>query len=96
MTETTTLPNSSTEAEPADDLQPTEILLNLIITLLAPMFLMASGGDLLFARLAALQTINSYLARTKADVISIAQIIAFGLAALASPAARWRTTSPCP
>lgn len=84
MTETTTLPNPSTEAEPDGDFDPIDILLNVIVTLLAPMFLVGSGGDIPFARMAALQTVSAYRARNEEDLISIVQIIAFGLAALGS------------
>jgi hypothetical protein len=52
--------------------------------LLAPLFLAATNGDLTRARLAAASTIASYCARTNADLIAVAQIIAFGLTALAS------------
>jgi hypothetical protein len=58
-------------------------LLTLLITLLTPMFVPATGGNLDLARFAAAETIESYRAQTQADLIAIAQIIAFGLAALA-------------
>lgn len=82
MTETT----SFTEATTASSLSisPSDILLHLIVTLLAPMFLTASGGDIQFARMAALETVNAYRARNHADLIVIAQIIACGLTALGS------------
>ena len=59
-------------------------LMHLIITFLAPMFLGVSGGDIKFARAAAMQTVRSYQARNQADLIAIAQIVAYGLAALGS------------
>jgi hypothetical protein len=59
-------------------------LMHLIITFLAPMFLGVSGGDIKFARTAAMQTVRSYQARNQADLIAIAQIVAYGLAALGS------------
>jgi hypothetical protein len=62
---------------------PTPFLLDLLITLLTPMFLAATSGDLGLARFAAAETIESYRAQTNADLIAIAQIIGFGLAALA-------------
>ena len=62
----------------------TETLLNLLITLLTPMFVLASNGDIQHARLAAAHTLNEYRAQTHADLLSVAQIIAFGLAALGS------------
>jgi hypothetical protein len=58
--------------------------MNLIVALLAPMFLVASAGDVAFARMAATETINAYSARNHADLIAVAQIVAFGLAALGS------------
>jgi hypothetical protein len=59
-------------------------LMNLIITLLAPIFLGVTAGDISLARMAAAETVNDYRARNQADLIAIAQIIAFGLAALGS------------
>jgi hypothetical protein len=61
-----------------------DILMNLIVALLAPMFLCVTAGDVGFARMAAAETVNAYRARTQSDLIAIAQIIAFGLAALGS------------
>ena len=75
-----------TTDQPAEltDLHPSEILMALIVTLLAPMFLGVTAGDISLARLAALETVNAYQARNQADLIAIAQIIACGLAALGS------------
>ncbi len=85
MTEITTLTDPAARADDDDaGLHPSEILLNLIVTFLAPMFLCASRGDILLARMAALETVNGYRARSHADLVSIAQIIAFGLAAMGS------------
>jgi hypothetical protein len=74
------------EAAPDADLQihATDILLHFIVTALAPMFLAASGDEISYARMAALETVNAYRARTHADLIAVAQVIAFGLAALGS------------
>jgi hypothetical protein len=85
-------PTTSTDTDPicaavSDGglpLRPAEILLHLVVTLLAPMFITADGGDIDFARQAALQTVNAYRARNQADLIGIAQIIACGLAAIGS------------
>ena len=63
---------------------PADVITNLIVTLLTPMFVSAAGGDLAFARLAAAETLNSYRAETHVDLITIAKIIAFGLATLGS------------
>jgi type IV secretory pathway VirB2 component (pilin) len=78
MTQTTTQP------PPAAATNPGDLLLCLIVTCLAPMFLSVAGGNLDLARLAALETINSYRTRNHADLIAVAQIVAFGLAALFS------------
>jgi hypothetical protein len=75
MTETDKTPPGS---------HPTDILMNLIVAFLAPMFLGASGGNVRFARMAAIQTVAAYRARDHVDLIAIAGIIACGLAALGS------------
>jgi hypothetical protein len=77
---------TSFEPIPASNLSvaPSDILLHLVVTLLAPVFVMASDGDILFARMAALETVSIYRARNPADLIAIAQIIACGLTALGS------------
>ena len=80
MSDPTTTPNTP----PTPDIHPSDILTHLIVTLLAPMFLLASNGDIIFARMAALETLSAYRARDHVDLIAIAQIIACGLAALGS------------
>ena len=65
-------------------LYPAECLLTLIITLMTPMFLSAAGGDVAFARMAAAETLESYRADTHADLITVAKIVAFGLATISS------------
>ncbi len=91
MTETTQISTEPTQVSPthftpADDvsLRAGDVLLHLIVTLLAPMFLAASGGDIHLARMAAFETVTAYRANEQADLIAIAQIIACGLAALGS------------
>lgn len=87
MTETTTTftePPSQTVTGPTIPTNPSDILISLIVTLLAPMFLGAAGGDIGFARMAAIETVSAYRARNLADLIAIAQIIGYGLAALGS------------
>jgi hypothetical protein len=83
MTETTT-----TTAEAACDsgvpIHPTDILIALIVAFLTPMFLGGSGGDVGFARKAALETLNAYRIRNQADLLAVAQIVGFGLAVLGS------------
>jgi hypothetical protein len=85
MTQTTTsIERSQQAADAGISMQPADILMHLIVTLLAPMFLCASGGNIAFARMAAIGTVNAYRARNQADLVAIAQIIAFGLTALGS------------
>ena len=84
MTETT-LTDPPTEAAPGPlAVLPADILMNFIVSLLAPMFLTASGGDIGFASMAVLETVNSYRVRNLGDLIAVAQIVAYGLAALGS------------
>jgi hypothetical protein len=82
MTEPTTTPlhdPGSAIAVPA-----TNILLTLVVTLLAPMFIGVCAGDIALARAAALETITDYRAQNHASLLAVAQIIACGLAALGS------------
>jgi hypothetical protein len=74
----------ATEVEAEIPLHPSDMLMSLIVTLLAPMFLCVSAGDIGMARMAAIETVNAYRARNYADLVAVAQIIAFGLAALGS------------
>ncbi len=85
MTEPTALPEIAQDAaDPAVPIHPSDMLLDFIVTFLAPMFLGVSGGDIGFARMAALETVSAYRAANQADLIAIAQIIACGLTALGS------------
>ena len=66
-------------------LYPGEIFINLVITLLARMFLEGAGGNQALARQSAAETLESY--RTEGglpDIILAAELIGFGLAALGS------------
>jgi hypothetical protein len=63
----------------------TDVLINLIVTLLAPMFLLGAGGDTSFARIAALETITAYRVQNHVGLLLVAKIVAFGLTALGSP-----------
>ena len=65
-------------------LHPADVFTHLIITYLTPMFLATTGGDIQYARMAATEAVNAYAARDPIDLLSIAQIIAFGLAILNS------------
>jgi hypothetical protein len=84
ITTTRTAPAYQADAGPVIPIHPSDVLMNLIVTLLAPMFIGAAGGDIGFARMAAIETVNAYRTRNPADLISIALIIAYGLAALGS------------
>jgi hypothetical protein len=86
MTHAVTLDKPPAETSPGPDfpIHPSDILLNLIVAFLVPMFLSTSGGDIAFARMAAVETINAYRARNHVDLIAIAQVIACSLSALGS------------
>jgi hypothetical protein len=71
-------PTSDQFASPAD------ILLQVIVTFLAPLFLVESDGDIQCARMAALETVNAYRASDPVDLIAVAQVIACGLTGLGS------------
>jgi len=84
----TTPPVTAATAEPQrqDNAEipthPSDILVELVVGVLAPLFMAGCSGDLNFARLAAIETINAYQAKTQAELVMIAQIIGFGLAAM--------------
>jgi hypothetical protein len=88
MTETIT---TTTEAPPRPapqdtgiHLEPEEVLMHLVVTVLMPMFIGATGGDMYLARLAAFDTVNAYRFNNHVDLLSVAHIVAFGLVALGS------------
>jgi hypothetical protein len=60
---------------------PSDVLLESIVAFLAPSFV-GSTTDPGLARLAAIETFASYHARTQGELVSIAQIIGLGLAAM--------------
>jgi len=82
MTHTTT--PSEPPADAAAGPNPSHILMDFIVALLAPMFLSVTAGDAGLARGAAIETVNAYRTRNHADLVAIAQVIGFGLAALGS------------
>ena len=89
MSETTDLTHPSAPPPvitPADDdsVHPADVLINVIVTLLTPMFCIGANGNLALARMAATETIGGYRIRGLADVIAAGQIVAFGIAALGS------------
>jgi hypothetical protein len=61
---------------------PSDILIDLIAALLTPLFIGPAGGDLRYARMAALETIWSYKVTTQADLLQVVQIVAFSLASI--------------
>jgi hypothetical protein len=81
---TTTTPIKSATDAAHISVDPRDILMSLIVALLAPMFLAVSGGNINYARMAAIETVNGYSIRNSAGLLSVAQIIAFGFAALGS------------
>jgi hypothetical protein len=60
------------------------LLLNVVVAFLAPMFLWATGGNVTFAQLAAIETLDAYRATGPLSLIAAARTIAFELAALSS------------
>jgi hypothetical protein len=84
MSATSTLTTPKAAATADSPLHPSQVLLHFIVTVLGRMFVGASGGDIALARLAARATIDAYAARNDVELISISQIIAYGLAALNS------------
>ena len=59
-------------------------LMNLVVTILAPIFLGVTGGDIGLARMAAVETIDDFRARNHMDLIAVTQLIVNGLAAVDS------------
>ena len=74
------MPPNMTEAG-AFPQHPSDVLIDLVAALLTPMFLGTSRGDPRLARLAALETVHAYQVSTQADLVSVLQIVALGLAA---------------
>jgi hypothetical protein len=63
--------------------RPYDILLDLIVALIAPIFV-STTGDLAQARIAALETVTAYRAENHLSLLAVAKVLAFGLAALGS------------
>jgi hypothetical protein len=61
-----------------------DLLVNLIIALLAPMFLWSCKGDVALARTAAAETLDAYCAADNLTLIRAAKVLAFDLATLSS------------
>jgi hypothetical protein len=64
--------------------QHPDVFMQILAAALTPFFLTATEGDAAHARAAAIDTINAYAPSYPSDLLPIAQIIAFGLAALSS------------
>jgi hypothetical protein len=69
------------QPEPAS---PSTNLANLILALLAPMFLWSTAGDIRLAYTAAAQTVNEYRITNRLSLFTIAKIIAFDITTLSS------------
>src|SRR4051812_12983455 len=81
------IPSRQSEPSPMPQSIPPprpNLLIELILVLLTPMFLCVSDGDIPRARQAAAQTLNAYGAHSLLGVVLAAKIIAYELAALAS------------
>jgi hypothetical protein len=79
MTHPTSPPDARTTCARSRD-----ILLNLVLILLTPLFLAGTDGDLALARAAACETIAAYRAQHHMSLVRAARVIAFSLAALDS------------
>jgi hypothetical protein len=62
----------------------TDLLTNMVVTFLTPMFLMATDDDVDQARAGAFDTVRACAARHPMDLLMIGQMIALGLATLSS------------
>ena len=80
MTELPTLPEASDDT----DILLSESLISYIVAMLAPMFLCAGSGDVRLARMAALEMLSACRMQHQADLMTVAQIVAFGIATLGS------------
>jgi hypothetical protein len=90
MSETTN--NQPQQAE----VDTTEILFNLVVAFLAPMFLTATGGNVQQARITAAHTLDSFQAMTRGELITSALIIAFSLTAMSSLSLSMQDGLPLP
>ena len=73
-----------------------DVFMQLIATALIPIFRTATDGDPVRAQAAAIETINAYVPSYPSDFLPIAQIIAFGLAALSSISLSMAENIPIP
>jgi hypothetical protein len=63
---------------------PDTNLANLVLALLAPMFLWSTAGDIRLAYTAAAQTLNEYRVANRLSLVTVAKIVAFDIATLSS------------
>ena len=63
---------------------PTSLSANLVIALLTPMLLTATGGDEDQARATAIETIEAYAPRSPADLLLAGEAVALGVGLLSS------------
>ena len=82
MTELSTPPEASDDTDTPIPLS--ESLISFIVAMLAPMFLSAGSGDVRLARMAALEMLSAYRMQNQADLVTVAQVVAFGIATLGS------------
>ncbi len=68
----------------ATSLRTADVPMHMVVSLLAPMFLAATGGDPEQARLAAIEIVRSSTARSPTDLLLIGQTIALGFATISS------------
>src|SRR5580692_5745154 len=73
-----------------------DVFMQLIAASLTPIFSTATDGDPVRAQAAAIETINAYVPSYPSDFLPIAQIIAFGLAALSSISLSMAENIPIP
>jgi hypothetical protein len=73
-----------------------DVFMQLIAAALTPIFSTATDGDPVHAQAAAIETINAYAPSYPSDLLPIAQIIAFGLAALRSISLSMTENIPIP
>ncbi len=75
-------PVPDAETGPTIPGQPSDVLLEFVLGFLTPLLMAGCTSDLVSARLAAIETLAAYRVRTQAELIKVAQIVAYGLAAM--------------
>jgi uncharacterized protein YbjQ (UPF0145 family) len=67
-----------------ETISPGTNLINLLLALLAPMFLWSTAGDIRLAHIAAAETLREYRVTNRLSLLMVAKIIAFDIATLSS------------